>query len=58
MTLSNSQLIDLQDRLEGDVTTNDAIRAMYATDASVYQILPAAVVRPRHKEDVAAVLER
>jgi len=56
VTLSNSQLIDLQARLEGDVTTNDAIRAMYATDASVYQILPAAVVRPRHKEDVAAVL--
>ena len=56
MTLSTAQLADLQARLEGDVTNDAATRAMYATDASVYQILPAGVVRPRHAGDVAAVL--
>ena len=56
MTLSSLQLSDLRSRLEGDVTNDPAIRAMYATDASVYQILPTAVVRPRHRDDVAAVL--
>ncbi len=56
MTLTPLQLSDLSSRLEGDVTSDPAIRAMYATDASVYQILPSAVVRPRNRNDVAAAL--
>ena len=56
MTLSNAQLDQLQHSLDGDVTVDPATRAMYATDASVYQIMPAGVVRPRHAEDVARVL--
>ena len=56
MTLSSTQLEQLQARLDGDVTVDPATRAMYATDASVYQIVPAGVVRPRHAEDVAVVL--
>jgi len=56
VTLSPTQHAQLQDRLDGDVSLDPATRAMYATDASVYQIMPAAVVRPRHAEDVAAVL--
>jgi len=56
VTLSHAQLAQLQERLDGDVTVDAATRAMYATDASVYQIMPAGVVRPRHTEDVALVL--
>jgi len=56
VTLSSTQLEQLQARLDGDVTVDPATRAMYATDASVYQIVPAGVVRPRHAEDVAVVL--
>ncbi|HAB14165.1 MAG TPA: FAD-binding oxidoreductase [Planctomycetaceae bacterium] len=57
VTLSSTQHVDLQHRLDGDVSLDPATRAMYATDASVFQIMPAAVVRPCHAEDVAAALE-
>ena len=46
----------LETQIEGDVRFDAVYRGMHATDASVYQIMPAAVVRPRHAEDVAAVL--
>ena len=42
----------LQQRLQGEVLADRFSRAMYATDASVYQILPAAVVRPCNAADV------
>ena len=42
----------MQRRLRGEVLADRFSRAMYATDASVYQILPAAVVRPRNAADV------
>ncbi len=35
---------------------DDASRAMHATDASVYQILPLGVVAPRNREDVTKVV--
>ena len=56
VTLSSTQFGQLRRRLDGDVSLDPAIRAMYATDASVFQIMPAAVVRPRHAEDVATAL--
>lgn len=57
MTLTTTQQAALQARLDGDVSTDPAVRAMYATDASVYEIMPAGVIRPRHNRDVARVLE-
>ncbi len=39
-----------------DVDTSDLARALYATDASVYRVPPLVVVRPRHTEEIAAVL--
>ena len=41
----------------GDVLFDGASRAMHATDASVYQILPQGVVTPRSREDVAQVVQ-
>lgn len=44
---------DLRGALDGEVFCNPLHTHMYATDASLYQITPIAVVRPRHEEDVA-----
>ena len=40
----------------GEVRFDRISRALYATDASVYQITPLAVVFPRTPEDVAHVV--
>ncbi len=47
----------LDDRVEGEVRLDRLSRALYSTDASVYQIVPLGVVMPRSGEDVATVLE-
>ncbi|MFC7531870.1 FAD-binding and (Fe-S)-binding domain-containing protein [Actinoplanes sp. GCM10030250] len=39
-----------------DVLTDAAHRSAYASDASLYRVVPQAIVRPRHDEDVAASL--
>jgi FAD/FMN-containing dehydrogenase/Fe-S oxidoreductase len=41
---------------EGDIHADYATRLSAATDNSVYQVLPAAVVMPKHKEDVSCLL--
>jgi FAD/FMN-containing dehydrogenase/Fe-S oxidoreductase len=42
--------------LEGELSTGRALRLLYATDASEYQELPAAVALPRSEADVKALL--
>ncbi len=42
--------------IEGEVFADAFSRGRYATDASIYQIVPAAVVVPRSADDVAAAL--
>ncbi len=46
----------LRGALRGEVRTDEGTRGRYATDASHYQVWPAAVVFPRSAEDLAAVL--
>lgn len=42
----------------GDAVRTDTYqRMLYATDASIYHVEPAAVVIPRHRDDLQAVLE-
>ncbi|APX90881.1 FAD-binding oxidoreductase [Brevirhabdus pacifica] len=43
--------------IEGEVHFDAFTRGRYATDASIYQIMPAGVVIPRHDRDVAAALD-
>jgi FAD/FMN-containing dehydrogenase/Fe-S oxidoreductase len=43
-------------QLKGDVRWDRLSRAIYSTDASVYQIIPAGVVLPACNEDVVAVV--
>lgn len=58
-TMTNSTTNNVRDfqralasALDGEVRFDRVYRSMYATDASVYQILPAGVVIPRHRGDV------
>ncbi len=39
-----------------EVASDPLTRGMYSTDASLYRVPPAAVVRPRHVEEIEAVL--
>ncbi len=47
---------DLRASVKGDVQFDALSRALYATDASIYQIEPLGVVIPRDEQDVAAAL--
>ncbi|MCB0062478.1 MAG: FAD-binding oxidoreductase, partial [Caldilineaceae bacterium] len=47
----------LAQRIDGEVHFDRFTRAMHATDASVYQLLPLGVVAPRNREDVIRVLD-
>ncbi len=56
MSATNSIKSDLSLRVQGEVRTGIFDRGRYATDASSYQMMPAAVVVPRNEKDVAATL--
>ncbi|MCU1667266.1 MAG: FAD/FMN-dependent dehydrogenase [Blastococcus sp.] len=40
-----------------DVDDSGLARALYSSDASLYRVLPRAVVRPRHTDEIVATLE-
>ena len=42
--------------MSGEVHADDYYRALYSTDASIYQIRPLAVVVPRSAADVRATI--
>ena len=46
----------LKTAISGEVMTDMASRARYATDASIYQMLPEAVVMPRSDADIDAAM--
>jgi FAD/FMN-containing dehydrogenase/Fe-S oxidoreductase len=48
---------DLRGLVSGDVRCDDLFLQMYAGDASIYQIKPLGVVRPRAASDVAACVQ-
>ena len=43
---------ELQASVKGDVSFGDYMRGIYSTDASIYQIMPVAVVLPKDEQDV------
>jgi FAD/FMN-containing dehydrogenase len=47
---------DLRGVVAGDVLCDDVGRSLYATDGSLFEAWPLAVVRPRSTEDVAATV--
>ena len=48
---------DLQGLIEGDFLADELSLQMYSSDASIYQVKPLGVARPRHIEDVIACLK-
>ncbi|EMA10950.1 oxidoreductase [Haloarcula vallismortis ATCC 29715] len=56
-SVARSGLVDdLQARIDGEVRFDEYSRQLYATDASLYEVLPIGVVYPRSTEDVAVVM--
>ena len=47
----------LRPRVQGDLQTDDLHRALYATDASMYRIVPVGVLLPKSVDDVQAAIE-
>jgi FAD/FMN-containing dehydrogenase/Fe-S oxidoreductase len=47
----------LESRVKGDVRFDAVSRALYSTDASIYQLEPVGVVVPRTREDVITAVE-
>lgn len=56
MVLS-ANLEALSKELSGELFYDDLIKSIYATDASVYRMLPLAVVFPKHKEDIKKLIQ-
>jgi FAD/FMN-containing dehydrogenase/Fe-S oxidoreductase len=48
---------DLEEQIEGEVRFDAVSRALYATDASVYQIEPLGVVIPKTRDDVVRAVQ-
>ncbi|MDO5968639.1 FAD-linked oxidase C-terminal domain-containing protein [Flavivirga aquimarina] len=46
----------LREKLSGELYYDDLIKSIYATDASVYRILPLAVAYPKNKEDLKRLI--
>ncbi|HXF85521.1 MAG TPA: FAD-linked oxidase C-terminal domain-containing protein [Anaerolineales bacterium] len=57
MPLSADFLHELKKRFKGDLRFDPASRALYSTDASIYQIEPLGVAIPQTQEDLHAVVE-
>src|SRR4051812_21529665 len=49
--------LDLEQHISGEVRFDGVSRALYSTDASVYQIEPLGVVVPRTREDVVRAVQ-
>lgn len=47
----------LRPRVTGDLRADDYTRTLYSTDASLYQVMPHAVLIPRHVDDMQAAVE-
>jgi FAD/FMN-containing dehydrogenase/Fe-S oxidoreductase len=61
---ANASLVDaealrreLQSSLEGEIRFDVASRALYSTDASVYQIRPLGVAIPKTREDIVRIVQ-
>ena len=48
---------ELRRRGVGDVDDSPLARAMYSSDASLYRVVPQVVARPRHADEILAVLD-
>ncbi len=52
-----SHLQALKETLSGELFYDDLMKSLYATDASVYRMLPLAVAYPKNKEDIKTLIQ-
>ena len=57
MSLSPEFIAELRKQFTGDIRLDAASRALYSTDASIYQIEPLGVAFPKTQDDLHATLE-
>jgi FAD/FMN-containing dehydrogenase/Fe-S oxidoreductase len=50
-------LKDLKSKLSGELFYDDLMKSLYATDASVYRILPLAVAYPKNNDDIKQLIQ-
>lgn len=55
--INESDLLALGNVLKGDLFIDDLHKRLYATDASVYRILPLAVICPKVADDIITVIK-
>ena len=56
--LALSDLVgELRRRGVSDVDDSTLTRALYSSDASLYRVVPQVVVRPRHRDELVAILD-
>ena len=55
--VASALLEELRRRVRGEVRFDRLARTLYATDASIYEIIPAGVVCPQDTDDVVATLK-
>jgi FAD/FMN-containing dehydrogenase len=56
MTKLYDFLNELRQQVDGELRTDEYSRILYSTDASIYQVLPHAVLIPRTVPDVQAAV--
>lgn len=54
---TNNLYHKLEQAIDGELLIDLASRRLYATDASIYQEMPRAVVRPKHKQDCIKIVK-
>lgn len=52
-----STLQSIRPKIQGDYFDSDLVKALYATDASVYRELPTAVALPKSAEDIKVLIQ-
>ncbi|MEN8216071.1 MAG: FAD-binding protein [Pseudomonadota bacterium] len=57
MMKTNNLYKKLEQSIAGEVLVDLASRRLYATDASIYQEIPRAVVRPKDKNDCIKIVK-
>lgn len=57
MTASPDLVAALRDRGVTDVDDSTLTRALYSSDASLYRVVPQVVARPRHPDELVAILD-
>ncbi|MEH6536005.1 MAG: FAD-linked oxidase C-terminal domain-containing protein [Psychroserpens sp.] len=55
--ISDSQLHSLASQLDGELHFDELMKTLYATDASVYRMLPLAVALPKSKSDIKLLID-